>query len=337
MVEQGEAGALPSVDKARDLYAAMLRIRVFEDRVADLVEAREINCPCHLCVGQEAVAVGVCDALLRDDYVFGGHRSHGHYLAKGADLREMMAELFGRETGCSKGRGGSMHLVAPEVGILGTVPIVAATIPMAVGAALASVLRGDGRVSAAFFGDGAVEEGTFHESLNLAAMRRLPVVFICENNFYSSHLQLLERRAKDNIVQSADAHGLAGMRVDGNDLLAVRATALSAVARARGGDGPTLIEARTYRWRGHVGPSYDLDVSVTRRDDLKEWKQKDPIARSAGWLRARGVPQEWFDRVREVIDREIDDAVAYARHSAYPAVENLDLYLFAQPEQGARA
>ena len=332
-----EGPMVPTVDDMRGLYRAMLRIRIFEDRVADLVETKEINCPCHLYVGQEAVATGVCDILEREDYVFGGHRSHGHYLAKGAELRSMMAELFGKETGCSKGRGGSMHLVAPEIGILGTVPIVAATIPMAVGAALASVLRRDGRVSVAFFGDGAVEEGTFHESLNLAAARRLPVVFVCENNFYSSHLWLLERRAKDNIVQSADAHGMPGVCIDGNDLLAVREATAAAVRRARAGEGPTLIEARTYRWRGHVGPSYDLDVGVTRRDDLEEWKKKDPIGRIAEWLRARGVPDQWFENLRAAIDREIEEAVAHARQSPYPRPDDLGLYVFAQPKRAVMA
>lgn len=328
---------LMSIDEMRGLYRTMLRIRMFEDRVADLVEASEIKCPCHLYVGQEAVAAGVCAVLEPADYVFGGHRSHGHYLAKGGDLRAIMAEIFGKETGCSRGRGGSMHLVAPEVGILGTVPIVAATIPMAVGAALASALRGDSRVSVSFFGDGAVEEGTFHESLNLAAARRLPVVFVCENNFYSSHLQLLERRAADNIVQSADAHGTTGVRVDGNDVAAVRSAAVAAVSRARQGDGPTLIEARTYRWRGHVGASYDFDVGVTRRGDLAEWHKKDPIGRAERWLRDRDVAGEWFEETRRSLSEEIEDAVAAARHAPYPREEELSRYVFKQPEPAVRS
>lgn len=327
----------PSIDTVQNLYRTMVRIRVFEDRVADLVEAGEINCPCHLYVGQEAIAAGVCSELQRDDYIFGGHRSHGHYLAKGASLPAMMAELFGKETGCSKGRGGSMHLVAPEVGILGTVPIVAATIPMAVGAALASTLRKDGRVSVAFFGDGAVDEGTFHESLNLAAVRRLPAIFVCENNLYSSHLQLLERRAVDNIVQSADAHGMAGSRIDGNDMLAVRAAAAEAVARARAGAGPTLIEARTYRWRGHVGPSYDLDVGVTRREDLAEWKKRDPIAHAEHWLLEHGVSEVWCRQVHDEALTEIDASIVSARQSSDPRPEDLGLYVFAKPGWAAQS
>ncbi|MGH2401060.1 MAG: thiamine pyrophosphate-dependent dehydrogenase E1 component subunit alpha, partial [bacterium] len=205
----------------RSLWVTMLRIRIFEERAADLVEAGEIKTPCHLYIGQEAIAAGVCAALNRDDYVWGGHRSHGHYLAKGGEMPAIMAELFGKVTGCSGGRGGSMHVVAPEVGLMGTVPLVAATIPLAVGSALAAKQRRDSRVSAAFFGDGAVEEGHVHESMNLAAVYRLPVLFVCENNFYSSHMQLLERRVADNILDTAAAHGLSGARLDGNDVIAV--------------------------------------------------------------------------------------------------------------------
>lgn len=322
---------------AKSLYSTMMRIRMFEDRLADLVEAKEVRCPCHLYVGQEAVAAGVCAALDPQDYVWGGHRSHGHYLAKGGDLPAMMAEVFGKETGCSKGRGGSMHLVAPDVGVLGTVPIVAATIPMAVGAALASVLRRDGRVSVAFFGDGAVEEGTFHESLNLAALHRLPVVFVCENNFYSSHLQLLERRANDNIVDAAAAHGLVGARVDGNAVFEVYDAAREAVARARAGEGPTLIEARTYRWRGHVGPSYDLDVGVTRREDLSAWRAKDPIGRLAAWLQERHVPSDWFDDRNAAFRSEIEAAIIAARQAAYPATTELGRYVYSTADAGAGA
>jgi len=322
-----------TVERMQVLHRAMLRIRMFEDRVADLVEAGEIRCPCHLYVGQEAVAVGMCDVLERDDYLFGGHRSHGHYLAKGAALPAMMAELYGKETGCSHGRGGSMHLVAPEVGILGTAPIVAATIPMAVGTALASLLRNDGRVSVSFFGDGAVEEGTFHESANLAAARRLPVVFVCENNFYASHLQLLERRAEDNIVETGRAHGLTGVRVNGNDVAEIRLAALEAVDRARHGGGPTFIEARTYRWRGHVGPSYDLDVGVARSDDLNEWKKNDPIQCTANWLRERGVGQAWFDQLQRALVDEIELSVVHAREAPYPREAELARDVFKQSIQ----
>jgi len=305
------------------MYVSMLRIRLFEERVAELVEASEVKTPCHLYIGQEAIATGVCAALGREDYVWGGHRSHGHYLAKGGDLQAMMAELYGKSAGCSKGWGGSMHLVAPEVGILGTVPLVAATIPLAVGTALAAKLRGDGRVSVSFFGDGATEEGHFHESLNLAALYKLPVVFVCENNFYSSHMQLLERRASDNIHRVAEAHGLPGVRVDGNDVLAVYEAAVEAVSRAQRGEGPTLLECRTYRWRGHVGASWDMDVGVKRKDELKHWLRRDPIARARRRLRALGVDDSKLDRAEQGLRREVDEAVAFARESPYPDASRL--------------
>lgn len=312
----------------REMYVAMLRIRVFEEKAADLLVANEIKCPTHLYIGQEAIAAGVCATLRKDDYVFGTHRSHGHYLAKGGDIKQMMAELFGKKTGCSKGRGGSMHLIAPEVGILGTVPIVSGTIPLAVGAALASKLRGEDRVSVAFFGDGALEEGTAHETLNLAAHRKLPVIFVCENNFYSSHLSLLERRAEDNIPKTAEAHGMPGVRLDGNDVIEVYGAAVEAVRRARSGEGPTLLECRTYRWRGHVGPSWDIDVGVKRKDELGEWLKKDPIARLREQLIKEGVRSEELEEISKDVQQEVEEAIAFARESPYPDEQELMHYVF---------
>ena len=323
-----ERGSEEAMATMRSLFATMLLIRTVEERLAELLVEREIRCPTHLYTGQEAVATGVCATLRRDDYVFGGHRSHGHYLAKRGDLKAMLAELYGKRTGCSRGRGGSMHLVAPEVGFLGTVPIVAATIPIAVGTALASRLRRNDRVSVAFFGDGAVEEGTFHESMNLAASRRLTVLFVCENNFYSSHLHLLERRAKDNIVQSGEAHGMPGIQVDGNDVLAVYRVATAAVQRARAGEGPSLLECRTYRWRGHVGPALDLDVGVRRRDDLAEWRRKDPLQRLEARLLEANVPREELERLAKDIERDVEEAVTFARESPYPDPAELHDYVF---------
>lgn len=319
----GARGDAVPGDLLRSLYITMLTIRLFEERAADLCEAGEIRTPCHLYVGQEAIAAGVCAALEPADYIWGGHRSHGHYIAKGGDLRTMMAELYGKQTGCSRGRGGSMHLFAKEVGLLGTVPLVAATIPMAAGAALASKLRGELRVSVAFFGDGAVEEGHFHESMNLAALYRLPVIFVCENNLYSSHLHLRERRVRDNIVASADAHGMPGARIDGNDVTEVYLTAHAGVARARAGEGPSLLECLTYRWRGHVGPAWDMDVGVRRRDELQEWLPKDPIARVRRTLDESGERAEPLDQIEQEIRARIDEAVDFARESPYPEVSEL--------------
>ncbi len=323
----GAAGEVPAT-LMRSMYVMMLRIRLFEERVADLVEAGEIKTPCHLYIGQEAIAVGVCAALGTDDYVWGGHRSHGHYLAKGGDLRAMMAELYGKITGCARGRGGSMHLVAPEVGILGTVPLVAATIPLTVGSGLASKLRGDGRVSVSFFGDGATDEGHFHESAHLAALYRLPVFFVCENNFYSSHMHLLEHRAEDNIYKAGEVHGIPGIRLDGNDVEAIYRASVEAVTRARNGNGPTLLECRTYRWRGHVGPAWDLDVGVKRKDELEGWLPKDPVARARTRLMEMGVPPQDLERLEQGIREEVEEAVVLAQQSPYPDESELLAHIY---------
>jgi TPP-dependent pyruvate/acetoin dehydrogenase alpha subunit len=318
----------PSVETLWRLYRTMALIRSAEETIANMVESKEVRCPCHLYIGQEAIATGVCAALRTDDYVWGGHRSHGHYLAKGGSLKGMIAEILGKVTGCSKGRGGSMHLFAREVGILGTVPLVAATIPLAAGSALASKLRRDGRVSVAFFGDGATEEGHFHESVNIAAVYRLPVIFICENNFYSSHMGLLERRREDNIYKSGEAHGIPGIQVDGNNVLEVLSVALKAVDRARNESGPTLLECRTFRWRGHVGPSWDMDVGVKRKDELKDWLPKDPLKRLGDLLTQRGARADEFDRVSHEIRSEVEDAVRFARQSPFPNVEELTRHVY---------
>ncbi len=307
----------------------MLRIRFSEERIGQLVASREVRTPCHLSIGQEAIPVGVCATLNEDDTVWGGHRSHGHYLAKGGDLNAMMAEIFGKATGCARGRGGSMHLVAPAQGIFGTVPLVAATIPLAVGAALSAKLRGTDQVAVVFFGDGATDEGHFHESLNLAALYRLPVLFVCENNFYSTHLTLKERRVKDNIVESAALHGLAGMVVDGNDVTAVFRAAHQAVYRARSGEGPTLMEFRTYRWRGHVGPAADLEVGADRRRELDEWQRRDPITQCRALLTAGGVPFDVLDAVTAKVKEEVELAVTFARQSPEPDEGELLQHVYA--------
>ncbi|WHZ23097.1 MAG: acetoin dehydrogenase E1 component alpha-subunit [Nitrospira sp.] len=323
MSQDGHENREVSDERLMSCFRGMLRIRLAEERIGRLVESREVRTPCHLSIGQEAVAVGVCSSLRSDDTVWGGHRSHGHYLAKGGDLNAMMAEIFGKATGCSGGRGGSMHLAAPAQGIFGTVPLVAATIPLAVGAALAAKLRGIDQVAAAFFGDGATDEGHFHESLNLAALNRLPVLFVCENNGYSTHLALQERRLKDNIVDSAELHGLHGCGVDGNDVQAVYAAAADAVQRMRAGGGPALLECRTYRWCGHVGPAQDLDVGKHRQQELQEWMQRDPIARVRERLTSRGLGQDVIEGLYRQATEEIDVAVEFARTS--PAPDESDL------------
>ena len=305
------------------MYRVMVLTRRFEEEVAERVTAGEIKTPCHLYIGQEAIAAGVCLALRRDDYVWGGHRSHGHYLAKGGDVRALMAEIYCKATGCAGGRGGSMHICAPEVGILGTVPLVAATIPLAAGAALASKFNGDGRVSVSFFGDGATEEGHFHETVNMAGIYRLPVIFVCENNLYSSHLHISERRLEDNIEESGRLHGIPALRVDGNDVSAVYDATIAAAARARAGRGPTILECRTYRWRGHVGPSWDMDVGIKRKDELASWQALDPIPRVCKALEHAGVVSSALAAIDAECDAAVADALKFARESPTPSIDGV--------------
>lgn len=314
------------------MFETMVEIRQTEELLANLCETGEVVCPCHLYIGQEAVAAGVCAALLPSDTIWGAHRSHGHYLAKGGSLEGLLAEVLGRVAGCAGGRGGSMHLIATEVGLMGTVPLVSATIPLAVGAGLAAHLAGSGQVSVSFFGDGAAEEGHFHESMNLAASLRLPVVFVCENNLYASHMALLERRAADNIVSAASAHGMDGKVVDGNDVEAVFSAANDAVNRARAGGGPSLIECRTFRWRGHVGPSWDMDVGVARKDELKNWLIRDPIARARALLLDIGATAESAEEVEVRVRARLDAAIEVARQSPFPDSSTLEAHVFSAAE-----
>lgn len=311
-----------------EMYGKMLLIRRFEECVADLVEDGQIATPCHFCIGQEAAAVGVCEALEKTDTVWGAHRSHGHYLAKGGNVNRLMAEILCRATGCSGGRGGSMHVIDQSVGVMGTVPIVGATIPIAVGAALASKLRGANSVSVSFFGDGATEEGHFHESLNLAGIQNLPVIFVCENNLYSSHMGIFQRRREDNIIRSAETHGIAGERIDGNDVEAVFEATTNAVEMARRGGGPTLLELRTFRWRGHVGPKWDEDVGVKRKDELKEWLHRDPIAACKRRLCSLGVGAATFDKIDREVETSVLNSLEFAQASPAPTPESVTDYVY---------
>jgi len=317
------------VDIQKRLYESMVLIRYAEEAIGDYRRDGIIKTPCHLYIGQEAIAVGVCDVLNKDDTVWGTHRSHGHYLAKGANLNQMMAEVFGRYTGCSKGRGGSMHLVAPQEGILGTVPIVAAKIPIAVGAALAYSMKREARVSVPFFGDGSTEEGHFFESMNLAAIYKLPVVFVLENNLQASHMHLLERRSSDNLDRLGDFYNMPSERVDGNDVQAVRDCAEKAVLKARNGDGPSIIEARTFRWRGHVDWREDDDVGLLREDTLSMWKPaKCPIELLKRQMLARGVEQNYFNEADRKISIRVEDAIEYSINSPAPDDTQLLTHVF---------
>lgn len=297
------------------MYETMLRIRRFEEVVGDYVLKGEIQTPCHLYIGEEAVATGVCLALKKEDYIFGTHRSHGHYIAKGGDIKKLMAEIFCKKTGCSGGKGGSMHVIASEVGLLGTAAIVAASIPIAVGAALSSNIKRQNRVSVSFFGDGAVNEGVFYEALNFASLKKLPVIFICENNLYSTHMPIRETLADTNIAKKAKVFNMPGIQIDGNDVTKVYQTTKAAVNRARKGGGPTLIECKTYRWRGHVGPQDDLDKGLRTKKELDSWIKKCPIKRLEKVLKISKIQKE---KIAKKIEKEIEEAVIFAKRSPYP-------------------
>lgn len=303
----------------RKMYATMLKIRKFEENVAKSYREKKVICPIHLYTGQEAVATGVCANLRKDDYALGTHRGHGLYIAKGGDLKALMAEIFGRKTGCSKGKGGSMHIVAPEVGILGTSSLVGGVIPLAVGTAMASIMQGSDRISVPFFGDAGTDEGVSHESFNFASLKKLPVIFVCENNRYSSHLHLSFRQPRGDIVRFAGVHNMLGIRVDGNNVLEVYKAAREAVNHARRGKGPILLECIVNRWRGHVGPNWDYHVGLRSKKQIDEWKRNCPIKTFRGFLLKQGtLSDSEVKKISESVDREIERAVVFAENSPYP-------------------
>lgn len=277
-----------------------------------------IKCPTHLSIGQEAAAVGVCFALKPTDPVFSTHRCHAHYLAKGGDPGRGMAELYGRANGCAFGKGGSMHLVDPSVGMMGSSAIVGGSIPLAVGAAMAGQQLKRDLVAACFFGDGAVEQGVFHESLNLAAVRKIPVIFACENNLYAT-LSHQSTRQNTGIAQRAAAYGIPGVVVDGNDALAVFEVARTAVERARAGAGPTLIEAQTYRWYSHVGIEPDTGRMRRTAEELAAWKMRDPVEVGRQRCLDAGLTRAQLAEVEDAVEQGLAGAVAFARSGPIPA------------------
>ncbi len=311
-------------------FELMLTIRKVEQALGKLVEDGHVVCPVHLAIGQEAVPVGISHHLTPADRVFGGHRSHGHYLAMGGDIYQLFAEVLGKADGCSRGMGGSMHLFAPEVGFWGSVPIVGATIPIAVGAALAATRDGSGAVAVSYFGDGAAEEGVLHESLNLAAHMKLPVLFVCENNLYASHMDISQRQPTDAISRFADAHSVPRALVDGNDVVAVSRAAEELIGKARDGGGPGFIEAVTYRWCGHVGPDENIDVGVRRSaEELAAWKGRDPAARLGQAMVQQGdLTVEAAADMDVAIGKMVVDAAQRALGADYPETRALLDYVY---------
>ncbi len=304
---------------ASKIHENLILVRLTEEAIVAEYGNQEMKCPVHLSIGQEAVAVGVCEALEHTDVAFSTHRCHSHYLAKGGDLNAMIAELYGKKTGCAGGLGGSMHLIDERVGMMGASAIVGGSIPLAVGAALSFKMDKAPHVAVTFFGDGASEEGVFHESLSFAALHKLPVLFICENNFAATASPLDARRPIDNIFEHGKVFGIPGVRVDGNQLPEVYQAAQKAVERARGGNGPSLIEARTYRWMKHVGPEEDKTSGNRTPEEWEQWKQKCPVkqfealALKEGWLR-----QDEMEQTRNKIQAKLEAAFQFAK-SGEPA------------------
>jgi TPP-dependent pyruvate/acetoin dehydrogenase alpha subunit len=316
-----------------EMLRRMLRIRRFEEAVIDLVQRGEIVGAAHSYIGEEAVAVGACLALRDDDWMTGNHRSHGHPIAKGGDVRRAMAELLGKRTGFCKGKGGSMHLADFSIGILGESGILGSSIPVAVGAALGSRLRGTDRVAVCFFGDGASNEGSFHESINLAAVWKLPVIFLCENNQYAVTSSSKEMVASANISDRAAAYDIPGILVDGQDVIAMHEAVSQAVQRARAGLGPSLVEGRTYRYYDHsLGLNRIVRAPYRSDEEVDEWKLRDPIDLHKERLLSQGIlTQEAFDQLEAEVKTQIEDALAFARESPYPDPSELFDDMFANP------
>lgn len=311
-------------DVLRRWLQTMLLIRIAEEVIGEAVTSGQVHTPCHLGIGQEAIAVGIADHLRASDRAFGAHRSHSHFLAMGGDVYSLFAEVLGKADGCSRGMGGSMHLYGGDFGFMGSVPIVAGTVPLAVGAALAAKKDGRGDIAVAVFGDGAAEEGVVQESLNFAANFKLPVLFLCENNLFSSHLHISLRQPGNAISRYADANLIPRRIVDGNDIVAVSRAAAELIGQARSGGGPVFLEAVTYRWRGHVGSREDVDVGVDRKDDLALWKGRDPIRRLQEAMVAAGMlGVNEFDEVTRNLRGQLTETWARAGMAPYPPLSAL--------------
>ncbi len=303
------------------MYRKMMEIRQFEEAAGGLYQRGELPGFLHLYIGEEATAVGVCATLNDDDYITSTHRGHGHLIAKGGKRSRMMAELFAKTTGYCKGKGGSMHITDISLGILGANGIVGAGIPIATGAALSAKMRGGKQVAVSFFGDGATNQGVFHESLNLAAVWELPVVFVCENNQFGMGTPQKDHQKITDISIRADSYGMPGKRVDGNNIFEVYDATYEAVEHARSGKGPSLINCETYRFRGHhIG---DPGTSYRDRDEVREWQERDPIARFKKVLvDEEGVSETELEAIDAELQEGLEDAIEYAKSSPSPLPED---------------
>jgi TPP-dependent pyruvate/acetoin dehydrogenase alpha subunit len=300
------------------LYRAMRRIRRVEEEIERVYLTDKIKSPVHLSIGQEAPSVAVCEALRSDDVTFATYRGHAAYLAKGGNLRMMIAELYGKVSGCARGKAGSMHLIDVAAGFMGTSAIVGTTIPQAVGHAFAMKYRKSDCVTVAFFGDGATEEGTFHESMNFAALKRLPILFVCENNLYAIHSHVRDRAAEPDLSRRAASYRMAARRIEDGNALAINAAAEDAVAAIRRGDGPQFLEVLTYRYCRHVGPGGDTSLGYRTQSEIDDWQSRDAIARLGASL-----PVPLRAALDAEIELEIADAFEFAERSPFPGDDEL--------------
>lgn len=303
------------------LFYQLLRIRMIEEAIGEKYPEQKMRCPVHLSIGQEAIAVGVCENLEKSDYLISNHRAHAHYLAKGGNLLRMIAEIYGKETGCSKGIGGSMHLIDLTVGIVGTTPIVAGSIPVGVGVAFSSQLKKENQITTIFFGEGATEEGVWSECLNFAALKNLPILFVCENNFYSVYSPLeVRQNAKRDRTAIAKAHGIFALSGYGNDVNEVYDIAKRGVAHVRQGNGPVYLEFETYRYREHCGPFNDDHAGYRPMDEVKKWQEKCPLEYSEKAFRKKGMlDDKVLQEMRHEIGKEIEEAFNFAEKSPFPS------------------
>lgn len=300
------------------LFESMLRIRLVEESIANKYSEQKMRCPTHLSIGQEAIAVGVCANLTSQDQVLSTHRAHAHYLAKGGCLNSMMAEIYGKASGCSKGMGGSMHLIDTSVGFMGSTAIVGNTIPVAVGLALEKKLTRKKSIACVFFGDGATEEGAFYESVNFAIIHSLPILFICENNLYSVYSGLEVRQPVDRkIYKMVRAMGISAQHGNGNDVEEVARKVKHAKTMILKSGGPQFLEFDTYRWREHCGPNFDNNIGYREESEFLKWKKKDPLKNFYS-----ENSQKYIDRKIDTISQEIDDAHQFADDSKFPTLQD---------------
>ena len=311
------------IERLKSMLYKMILIRKAEEKISDNIENGIIKCPCHLAIGQEAIPTAISELIQKNDKIFGAHRSHGHYLSLNLDTFSLFAEILGKVDGCSSGFGGSMHTIDIKNNFYGSVPIVGATIPIATGAALANKFDKNGSIAVSYFGDGACEEGVLHESLNLASVMKLPIVYVCENNLFSSHLRIDLRQPNVFTSRFAKAHKIESLIIDGNNVLEIYKSLDKLISNMRKDPKPLFIEAITYRWKGHVGHRDDIDVGVKRSEDLRFWKEKDPIKRLIdGLIQYDFISEYQIKEIELEIDNKIESDWIKATNSKFP-IESL--------------